>query len=64
MSDDMRLVPLDDDAELPEAVDAAAEGIAASVAPIVAAPASESRDWDDQGFDANNYDERPPHWED
>jgi hypothetical protein len=64
MSDDLRLVPLDDDVDVPEIPDAALanlDQVAPEAAPAVAL---ESRDWSDQGFEPNNYDERPPHWED
>jgi hypothetical protein len=63
MSDDMRLVPLDDDVELPDPAEVVLDGL--EVTPeVVPAVALESRDWSEQGFEPNDYNERPPHWED
>jgi hypothetical protein len=64
MSDDMRLVPLDDDLDLAEVDEVVLEGIVEATPDEVPAVALESRDWSEQGFEPNNYDERPPHWED
>jgi len=63
VSDDMRSVPLDD--ELDGAVDLDSDDVlpvrpAESVTPLP----SDSRDWDEQGFDANRYEDVPPHWAD
>jgi hypothetical protein len=59
----MRLVPLDD-VELPEPAEAALEDPTLPTSESTPAVALESRDWSEQGFEPNNYDERPPHWED
>lgn len=63
MTDDFRVVPLDD-----ELMDDVEDDVTPPVvtprksSPKVAS-SSESRDWDEQGFESNRYDERPPHWE-
>jgi hypothetical protein len=69
MTDDMRFVPIDDDLVEDDVVLDEVVIVDADLAvkphtptPRVASSA-ESRDWDEQGFDANRYDERPPHWE-
>jgi hypothetical protein len=64
MSDDMRLVPLDDDVDLPEPAEVNLDGLDEPTPQAAPAVALESRDWSEQGFEPNNYDERPPHWQD
>ena len=64
MSDDMRLVPLDDDVELPDPAEVVLDGLSEVTPEVVPAVALESRDWSEQGFEPNDYNERPPHWED
>jgi hypothetical protein len=64
MSDDLRLVPLDDDAELPEPAEPLLEQLSDGTHEAPPAVALESRDWNEQGFEPNIFDERPPHWED
>ncbi len=63
----MRTVPLDDEqvppAPLDPAIANAVEVAETTSEPKHLAAASEARDWDEQGFDVNVYDERPPHWQ-
>ena len=65
MSDDERLVPLEDDEV---AIDVSDTLVPADVKLLqglgAAGTASDSRDWSEQGFDENSYDDVPPHWRD
>jgi hypothetical protein len=59
VSDDDRLVPLEDDA-----IEAPLDEPAPNPRPRPSLTTDVDRDWRDQGFDENAYEDFPPHWRD